>query len=251
VFRDADELRAVQAEESWRIRVNDRGDVAVLGVWRDHLRLLAVEALWCPIAAIPGALRAFLALGEELGLEDVVSPPVPFEETAAYESAGMHAHTVVTTFTRHRLAADPHPACPEGLVLREAGHGDLETLLELDTACFEPFWRYDARHIARFFATGRLALAERDGVAVGYTLCTVDGDDGLLGRLCVLPGHRRDGIGTALLHEAVQYVSRNGGSRLTLSTQVDNAPARALYRSADLRDTKRRYAFLRFGADEG
>ena len=250
VFVDVTEMRRALDAEPWRLRVNDRGDVAVLGRWRDHLPVLAIEALWCPVAGIPAAVRSFLALGEEHGLTDVVSPPTPVEETAAYERAGMRIHTVVTTYMMQHLTGIPAPEMPPGLSVRPAGPRDLSTLLELDAACFEPFWRYDARHLVRFFALGRLAVAEQDGQAVGYTLCTVDGDDGLLGRLCVLPEWRRKGIGSALLVESLRYVSRHGGGRITLSTQVDNVPSQALYRSAALRDTGRRYAFLRFG-DEG
>lgn len=251
VFVDAEEMRRAIEAEPWRLRVNDRGDVAVLSRWRDHLPVLSIEALWCPVARIPAAVRSLLELADGLGLSDVVSPPTPVEETGPYLEAGMHAHTVVTTYTLSRLSGLAPAEAPHGLVVREASHADLDALLRLDAACFEPFWRYDARHLARFFATGRLALGEVAGEFVGYTLCTVDGDDGLLGRLCVLPEWRRKKIGLALLRESACYVSRQGGGRLTLSTQVDNVPSQALYRRAALRETGRRYAFLRFGSDEG
>lgn len=251
VFMDAEDLHLALGAAPWTLQVNDTGDVAVLGRWRDHLPALSIEALWCPVGRIPDAVRAFLELGRSQGLTDVVSPPTPIEEMAAYEAAGMHVQTVVTTYATQALSAPVAAASVEDFGLREASHTDLDTLLALDRACFEPFWRYDARHMARFFATGRLALAEVDGHTVGYTLCTVDGHDGLLGRLCVLPEWRRKGIGYELLSEAMRYVSRHGGRRLTLSTQVDNTPSQALYRQAAMRDTGRRYAFLRFGADEG
>lgn len=251
VFVDADEARRVARLEPWRLRVTDRGDVAVLGRWRDHLPILSIEALWCSAAAIPAAVRSFRTLGRLHELTDVVSPPTPIEETGAYEQAGMHAHTVVATFALARLTGVAAREVPAGLAIRAAGPRDLSALLEMDDACFDPFWRYDGRHLARFFASGRLAIAEQDGRPVGYTLCTVDGDDGLLGRLCVVPGWRRRGIGSALLHESVRYVRRHGGGTLTLSTQVDNLSSQALYRSASLHDTGRRYAFLRFGTGEG
>lgn len=247
VFTGADEMRAVRERDPWRLQVNDRGDVAVLARWRDHLPVLAIEALWCPTARIPSAVAGFRRVGEEIGLTDVVSPPTPIEEAKPYEAAGMRAHTVVTTYVLGRLAGLRMPSAPRELVIREADHRDLETLLALDSECFEPFWRYDARHMSRFFATGRLALALLDGRPVGYTLCTIDGDDGLLGRLCVTEPNRRLGVGSALLFESARYINREGGLRMTLSTQVDNRPSQALYRSASMRDTGHRYAFLRFG----
>ncbi|MBN1193248.1 MAG: GNAT family N-acetyltransferase [Coriobacteriia bacterium] len=251
LFADAGELQKVHADDPWRIQVGRQGDVAVLGRWRDHLPILSIEALWCPLSAIPDAVLYFLGLAQSRGLTDVVSPPTLVEEMHAYESAGMHPHTVATTFALTRLGVVGEPVLPAGLTLRSAGHSDIPALLGVDLLCFEPFWRYDERHMVGFCEKGRLAIAEKDGEAVGYTLCTVDGAGGLLGRLCVAPEHRRQGIGTCLLADAVRYVRERGGDRVALSTQTDNMPSRALYRAAHFRDTGRRYAFLRFGTGEG
>lgn len=250
LFVDAEELHAVHRQTPWRLQVDDRGHVGVLDRWRDHLAYLSIDALWCPPRAVPGALACFREVGLGLGLTDVVSPPVPLEEVRAYTSGGMRERTIVATY----VLAPVVPVVgelPARLVLRHAGHRDIPALLAVDAECFEPFWRYDARHLARFCETGRLVLAERLGKPVGYTLCTVEAGDGLLGRLCVTPEMRLQGIGSALLADAVAHVREHGGERLTLSTQIDNAASQALYRKAGFRDTGRRYAFLRFGTDEG
>lgn len=249
VVSGAEELERITAAEPWRVLVNPRGDVAVLGRWRDHLPYLAIEALWCPASRAVEALTQIRHLADEHGLTDVISPPTPAEDTAPYVAAGMHLSTLVAT---HRLVRGA-PGHAEGLVacaVRAAGPPDLSTLLDVDARCFEAFWRYDRRHMDRFMALGRLALAEVDGQVVGYTLCTLHGDEGLLGRLCVVPDHRRQGIGTALVHDAVTHVWGNGGRSVTLSTQVDNLPSQALYRREGFRDTGRRYAFLRYGHGE-
>lgn len=251
VFADAEELETVRLADPWRIQASERGDVAVLGIWRDHLPILAIQALWCPARAIPGAVTRFLDMGRERGLTDVVTPPTPVEEMRAYQAAGMRPHTIVATLTLTKLSEAGEAPAITGLALRPAGHLDIPTLLEVDRQSFEPFWRYDATHLDRFCSTGRLVVGEREGEAVGYTLCTVDRGEGMLGRLCVAPAFRRQGVGTALLFDAIRYVREQGGERLTLSTQADNAPSQALYRSAHFRDTGRRYAFLRFGTDEG
>ncbi|MHB1322969.1 MAG: GNAT family N-acetyltransferase [Coriobacteriia bacterium] len=251
VFGNGEEMRSAIAGEPWRIRTTDGGEVAVLSRWRDHLPVLAIDALWCATSAIPCAVQALRRLGWSVGLSDMVSPPIPVEETGPYEAAGMRVHTVVATFALAPLGATHVARNVRGLTIRRARKGDVPVVMRVDAACFDSFWRYDRRHLERFCDTGRLALAEVDGMAVGYTLCTVDADDGLLGRLCVVPGMRRRHIGSALLAEAVSFVGRAGGSRVTLSTQVDNQPSQALYRSASFSDTGRRYAFLRFGAEKG
>lgn len=250
-FADAEELETAHRDEPWRIQVSSRGDVAVLGRWRDHLSILEIQALWCPASRISPAVTHFLDLGRRLGYTDVVSPPTPVEESRPYEAAGMHACVTVAAFLLDGLGEVPDRPLPEGLTLRAAGHRDIPTIIEVDSRSFDPFWRYDARHLARFCSTGHLTLAERDGEAVGYTLCTVDAGFGLLGRLGVTPARRRQGIGSALLLDAVSRVREHGGERLSLSTQIDNMPSQRLYRKMLFRDTGRRYAFLRFGSDEG
>lgn len=250
LFADGAELRAAFEATPWRLLVNDRGDVGVLGRWRDHLPLLSIEALWCPWSGISAAVHQIREIAAGHDLTDVVSPPVPLEEVQPYERAGMHRQTTVMTFAHAgRLAA--LAGANADVAIRPAGHADIGTLLALDAACFEPFWRYDARHLSRFCASGRLAVAEQRGEPVGYTLCTIEGDEGLLGRLCVVPEWRRRGVGQALLAEAVGFTSRHGAGRTTLSTQVENGASQALYERAGFRDTGRRYAFLRFGTSEG
>jgi ribosomal-protein-alanine N-acetyltransferase len=250
-FADEREIDAVHRSNPWQIQVSERGDVAVLGRWREHLSVLSIEALWCPTTVIPAAAEHFLDLARAHGMIDVVSPPTLVEETGPYRSAGMRTHATVATLTLAPLTGAAVIEMSDGLVWRPAGADDIGTLLRVDARCFEPFWRYDETHMARFSRIGRLALAEISGEAVGYTLCTIDDGESLLGRLCVSPEWRRRGIGSTLLSAAVQQVREQGGTRVTLSTQTGNAASQALYRRAGFRDTGRRYAFLRFGTDEG
>lgn len=250
VFGDALELQAVSSAESWRVQVSSKGDVAVLGRWRDHLPYLSIEALWCPASRSATALAEIRRIATEHGMNDVISPPTPVEDMHFYESAGMRMHTLVSTYRLARSAEVPATHPLREASLRVAGAQDLPALLELDARCFDEFWRYDLRHLERFLASARLTVAERGGEVVGYTLCTLSGDEGLLGRLCVAPEWRRRGIGSALVRDAVGHVWEQGGRNVALSTQIDNAPSQELYRRERFRDTGRRYAFLRFGTDE-
>ncbi len=251
VVGSGDELAAMHAADPWRVQLNGRGDVAVLGRWRDHLPYLAIMALWCPASRATAALVHIRAFAGTRGFVDVVSPPTPVEDAPLFEAAGMRARTVVATYQLDRPSASTPVAVPEGLTLRQATPDDVLALLGVDARCFEPFWRYDARHLAGFFASSRLALVERDDEVLGYTLCTVSRGEGLLGRLCVVPEWRRRGVGSSLVNDVVRYVGEQGGVHVMLSTQIENAPSQALYRQANFHDTGRRYAFLWFGGNEG
>ncbi|MRS12012.1 MAG: GNAT family N-acetyltransferase [Actinobacteria bacterium] len=251
VFADGEEIEAARAAVPWRFQVNDRGDLVMLGVWRDHLPYLAIELMWCPPQRLGPAIAHVRTLAGKLGFSDVVSPPVAVEESGAYRAAGMRRCVVVAAYRLNRTSAAVPFYLPAGIDIRDAAEADLGRLLDVDARCFEPFWRYDLRHLERFLCMARLRVAERSGQVVGYTLCTAGGDEGLLGRLCVAPEHRRAGIGAALLGDAVQCEWDRGAKRVMLSTQIDNAPAQALYRRARFRDTGRRYEFLVFGTGEG
>lgn len=250
LFPDEAALRAAYRTRPWAIRVNARGDVAVLDRWRDHLDLAAIEALWCPHRDLPAAIADLDACATEHGFSGLVSPPVLEADVPIYRAAGLEVREMLETL---ELALVPHiPAAqPAGFTLRAASPDDITAILAVDATCFEPFWRYDRRLLERFCAAGGLALAEQDGECLGYTFVTVDRGSAVLGRLCVDPRFRRRRLGTQLLYSAVEGARSTGAQHVTLSTRSGNTAALALYRAAGFRLTGRRYAFLTLGNDVG
>lgn len=53
--------------------------------------------------------------------------------------------------------------------------------------------------------------------------------DWVLNDLFVVEEYRRRGIATALMNESLAFAKRTGGVKMSLKTQADNTPARALY----------------------
>ncbi|MHB1476182.1 MAG: GNAT family N-acetyltransferase [Coriobacteriia bacterium] len=250
LFPDEDTLAAVHRARPWAIQVNARGDVAVLDRWRDHLDLVAIEALWCPHRELSAAIADLDACAAAHGFSGLVSPPVLEADVPIYRAAGLEVRDMLETLDL--AAGAPVPAArPDDFTVRATSPDDIAAILAVDATCFEPFWHYDRRLLERFCAAGGFTLAERDGRCLGYTFVTVDRGSAVLGRLCVDTQSRRRGVGTHLLRSAVTHARAVGAQHVTLSTQADNVGALALYRATGFRLTGRRYAFLTLGSDTG
>jgi ribosomal protein S18 acetylase RimI-like enzyme len=247
-FHDDAELEAAWRADPWRIQVTERGDAAVLTRWRDHLDVLAVEALWCRERDITGAVVELGDLARARGYGDLLGPPVPLEQAAPYEAAGMRIFETVTTFRRAtRTEGAPGSAAVAGVTVRGAAAGDIEALLAIDAGCFGAFWRYDRTNMTRFLRTQRVAVAVGAEGPIGYTLSTVSRGDGLLGRVAVTPGSRGRGVGRALVTDVLDALREQGVGQVALCTQTDNEAARALYRACGFEDVGQPVVFMRFG----
>jgi ribosomal protein S18 acetylase RimI-like enzyme len=88
-------------------------------------------------------------------------------------------------------------------------------------------------------------VAERDGQVVGYVFGGMEGNDymalrgpaGVVYDLVVDPGHRRQGIGRALLAAALDALVALGAPRALLFTADKNHVAQALFDKAGFRRT--------------
>jgi GNAT superfamily N-acetyltransferase len=127
--------------------------------------------------------------------------------------------------------------------LRQASIFDLETVAPLFDA-YRQFYRQPADlMLAKRFLSERfqhqesaifLAIGE-GGAALGFVQLFPSFSSGAAARILILndlfvvPEARRMGIGTLLLRAAADYGRAVGAVRLTLSTEVTNAGAQALY----------------------
>lgn len=245
VFDSLEDLRRAWANAPWTVQVSDAGDAAILVRWRDHLRLVAVSALWSAERSIPSHMAALRAVARAQGFDDLISPFVPEGREAPYLRAGMHiVHTGVTMGFVHRH--DVEQRSVPGVSLDVADESMLESLLAVDIMCFSEFWRYDVRLMREYLATDRTVIARRDDEVVGYAMCRVDRGHGLIGRLAVVPAERGRGVGAALLADALRYLRRQGVSRTMLYTQATNERAQRLYASFGFEATGPRKHLLAF-----
>ena len=206
---------------------------ARLGPWRggDHVAHLVVAAE-SPMHA--AAILECVHQARAAGFTSVLTSAMGPDDEEAFTEAGFAVHERL-----HLLACDlgTEPLPPTRRVSR-AGHRDRAAVLSLDAAAFAPFWRLgalglrdalEATPICRFRATH----AGHD--LTGYAITGRAGNQGYLQRIAVHPRAQREGWGRALVADAMHWLWQAGVVRASVNTQLDNAPALALYESFGFR----------------
>jgi len=236
VVEDIDELLELWTLSPWRVRVTARGEAALLGRWRAHLGLCAVLGLWCSSDRIPSLVGDLRDVAAVQGFSRLLGPLVPEEAVGPYLDAGLERleRILVLRLESPRIARFT-PGLPASVTVRTATPPDLPAVLACDAAAFDDFWRYDEASLSRYARSERLALAEKDGRLIGYTLATVRAGEGSLGRLAVAQDERGHGVGRALVSEAARWMAASGARAVTLSTQETNESSRRLYASLGFR----------------
>lgn len=136
----------------------------------------------------------------------------------------------IETYTKNNLDLPSMKSVPE-LRIRSVVERDFEGLAALETAVFEPLWR---------FSKETLRLARRDAVSfdvaylgdrlVGYQISSGGRFGAHLVRLTIAPDLQGYGIGTAIFAHAIKEYERRGYQHITLNTQVDNDASHRLYK---------------------
>lgn len=79
---------------------------------------------------------------------------------------------------------------------------------------------------------GSVLIADADGVILGALIAAWDGWRGNMYRLAVRPGHRRRGIGMALVRAGEAYLRGQGARRITALVAYEDEVAAAFWESA-------------------
>jgi len=229
----AEEFRAFRAAAPWRVRVSDGGDALVVARWREHLDLLAIRGLWSAPHRLAELVEDARAVARAQGFAQVLSPLASASARDAYLGLGMYEVARIVALQASLGPRDAGRAMP-GIRIRLGTSQDLSALADLDARCFGEFWRYGLAELTDSLATERLALAEDENGSgvLGYSTCELYGSTATLGRLAVAPDARRRGVGTALLSDAMSWAQHHGAFAITLCTQAENEPSRALYAGA-------------------
>jgi ribosomal protein S18 acetylase RimI-like enzyme len=169
------------------------------------------------------------------------TPAITSEESAGYRRSGFTEVSTLRLLTHDADTAAPIPRSPQGL--RRASANALSTCAEVDRRAFGPEQCFDRHDLAAALdATdrARLRVAERHSPTTPVAAFAVTGRAGRRGylqRLAVDPTMQGQGLGTALVLDALRWCHRHGARRVVVNTSTENTRALSLYRNLGFVDT--------------
>lgn len=208
-----------------------RGDPSVA------LVLTTVDRPAVRAGTVSECLEALAQQGRRMAVTGALAPSEQDGFLAAGFRVREHLHLLVHDLTHVRELAELSAQRAVSPRLRRARRADRPSVLAVDAAAFDDFWRLDdpgldeaqaATPVSRVRVAEATAMDVAPGVA-GYSVCGRAGPRGYLQRLAVLPSAQRAGVGTALVVDGLSWMRRRGAQRAVVNTQEGNTSALALY----------------------
>lgn len=188
---------------------------------RDGGGLMAEMMAAAVSAARSVGLRAIALLGHDEQLNNWLP------------SLGFSIVNQVITFVNDDLSSSPPVSRRNGdAAVRNVRLDDLERLVAIERAAFDPIWRHSRDGLALGWQNSlSFHVAVLAGTIVGFQYSTRSERPGAahLVRLTVDPAYQRRGVGSSLLAAALDSYRAQGYHTVSLNTQADNAASRHLY----------------------
>ncbi len=176
----------------------------------------------------------------ERGVQRAVTPALSIRDAQPFLSAGFTIHEQLHLLALDLREMNHHRShnfvgpMPEGYQIRPGRRWHEQAVIEVDSAAFEPFWRFDLealREAKRATPRHRYrVITNADGVQ-GYAVTGLAGQRGYLQRLAVRPNNEGRGLGRILIEDAFQWLRRRHAIRIMVNTQERNQRALELYRN--------------------
>ena len=236
-LRPPEELRAYCAAGPWRVRVADRGEAALLGVWRSTSTCSRCAASGAPSATSPpsSTTRADCARAWLRPACSLRCCPSTFSARTA--RAGMSAPASDHRDPGHPRRMSLRPTRPAECRLRAGLAATISRRLPLlDAAVLRRVLALRAEELlGAVSARSACAVAETArGELIGYTLATVSRGAATLARLVHAPACAPTGVGRALVSEVARGRTRPVPRRSRCARRRRTPPSRALYAAAGL-----------------
>lgn len=105
----------------------------------------------------------------------------------------------------------------------------LDGVLKIENECFSHPWTRENLENELDNPTSVFYAATGDGEVIGYIGMSAVIDEGYIFNVAVEEGHRKKGIGSALISELVTYCKKRGFLFVTLEVRKSNQSAISLY----------------------
>lgn len=124
----------------------------------------------------------------------------------------------------------PRLDAPSALQIRPVREEEMPLLAEIEATAFAPRWRHSAEALAMAWKQSlSFDVAEVGDRLIGFQFSTHGPYSAHLARMTVHPDWQGQGVGGALLAEALASYQAAGAVYATLNTQRANEPSRKLY----------------------
>lgn len=128
----------------------------------------------------------------------------------------------------------------DGYIVRRASRGDIPSVIAVNLSSLPEHYSNSFYYeLLESFPEGFI-VAEREGEVIGYVMCRIEfglsnfgfnlARKGHIISIAVMEGHRRRGLGRALMEEAMKAMKARGCDEAFLEVRVSNTPAIDLYR---------------------
>lgn len=204
-------------------------DRFVIGPWHDDptTAYVAVAPSTTPLvsrAAVQRCLEHLMASG----YDRAVTAALHGTDAHVFGTAGFELRERLHVL-RHELDGPLPDASPD---LRRARRRDRTDVLDIDRRAFDPFWYLGPDGLDEALnatSSVRFRVHEDAHGIGGYAVTGRSLDIGYLQRLAVDPDRAREGIGAALVQDALRWLRRRRGRVMLVNTQESNTAALALY----------------------
>jgi GNAT superfamily N-acetyltransferase len=203
------------------------GERLRVGPWRGDDRVAYIAPLPAGGPSVDAVRAACVELASR-GYSEVVTAALSPSEAHGFIAAGFTVRERL-----HLLAHDlvSIPAAPP-VATRRGRRVDRPTVLDVDRAAFDSFWRLDETGLEEAMTATPSCRFRVAGATepVAYAVSGRAGRRGFVQRLAVNPSEQRRGLGSALVIDGLRWMKRRGVDRAVVNTQERNETALALYR---------------------
>jgi ribosomal protein S18 acetylase RimI-like enzyme len=123
----------------------------------------------------------------------------------------------------------------------------LEDVMEIEKRCFKPSWHQNKEEFLKYAKrkSALFSVATDNKRVIAYLQIAASKNLGYLGRVAVLPGYQRRGIGTRLMNEAIDWFEENNAKKIKLRSPQSDFPAHILYKNFGFCEIGREYEFTK------